>query len=307
MAETSRDRMVRMLGMVAYLEANGRTPVAVLAQHFGVTAKRASDDLWTLGMSGIPPYLPDEMLDFDFDALDEGVAVLRDSLGVSQVRLSGQEAVALTGALATLIAAGTAPDGAEDVLERITAAFGEVAPVTVLGGDDSPATEVRDTLAGAIASGTAVRLTYVDANDRRTERVIEPHRLVAIDGIGYVECWCRKAADHRTLRLSRVVSADALAEPASHAPSEQHGFDLERRYEATVRLARAARWALEDLPGASVTDDGDTATVTFGVTDPAWTAGRLLSVAPQLVSVEPAELRDALARHADAVLTAQRA
>ncbi|WP_084039986.1 YafY family protein [Demequina sp. NBRC 110053] len=305
MADTSRDRIIRMLGMVTYLEANGPTPVAVLADHFGVSADAATRDLWALGTTGFPPYLHGELFDFDFDALDEGLAVLTESLGVTQVRLSGQEAVALTGALATLVAAGTAPEGAERLLERITGAFGGSVPVTVLAGEDGPSADVRQALAAAITAGRAVRLAYVDANDRRTERVIEPHRLVAIDGIGYVECWCRKADDYRTLRLSRIESADALTEPVSHAPSQARGFDLERTFEATVVLSRSARWALEDLPGAAVTVGDERATVTFGVTDPAWAARRLLAVAPQLVSVEPAALRDALARHADAVLAVQ--
>ena len=305
MAETSRDRLVRMLGMVAYLETHGATPVAVLAEHFGVTPAKATQELWTLGMSGVPPYLPDEYLDFDFEALDEGLAVLRDSQGVTQVRLSGQEAVALTGALATLVAAGTAPDGAQSLLERISEAFGGAAPVTVLPGGEAVDQSARDAIARAIDAGVAVRIGYVDAQDRRTERVIEPHRLVAIDGVGYVECWCRKAQDYRTLRLSRVDAAEVLDDPVTHGPTTERGFSLEAQFEARVVVKRAARWAFEDIAGVAIVDDGETATVTFGVSDPAWVAARLLSVAPSLEVVEPAALREALRRHADAVIAAQ--
>jgi proteasome accessory factor C len=303
-AETSRDRLVRMLGMVAYLEAHGATPIAVLAEHFGVSPAKATQELWTLGMSGVPPYLPDEYIDFDFDALDNGLAVLRDAQGVTQVRLSGQEAVALTGALATLIAAGTAPSGADRLLERIGQAFGAVAPVTVLAGGESVDSTVRDSLTSAIGAEQAVRVVYVDAQDRRTERVIEPHRLVAIDGVGYVECWCRKAEDYRTLRLSRFEAAQALEDPVVHPPTTERGFTLDPQFHASVELERAARWAFEDIAGVEIEDNGDTATVRFGVSDPAWVAARLLSVAPHLISVEPASLRNTLARHADAVLAA---
>lgn len=305
MAETSRDRLVRMLGMVAYLEAQGPTPVAVLAEHFGVSEERATQELWTLGTSGVPPYLPDECLDFDFDALDQGMAILRDSQGVSQVRLSGQETIALAGGLETLIAAGTAPDGAEDLLARIRDAFGGVAPVTVLDGADEVDPSVRETLTAAIESATAVRATYVDAQDRRSQRVVEPHRLVAIDGVGYLECWCRRAQGYRTLRLGRFESAEPTDDPATHAPSDEHGFRLEPRFEATVVAARGVRWAFEDLAGVTIDDGEDTITATFGVSDATWMAGRLLSVAPALVSVSPAVLREAVARHADAVIAAQ--
>ncbi|MFV0634151.1 helix-turn-helix transcriptional regulator [Demequina sp.] len=306
MAENSRARMVRLLGMVAYLEAHGATPVTVLAEHFGVRPDRITADVWMLGTSGVPPYLPDEMLDFDFGALDdEGLVVLVDAQGLTQVRLSGQEAVALTGALATLIAAGTAPEGAQELLTRISEAFGGVAPVTVLDGADAVAPQVRSVLESAIADQVAVRLDYVDAQDRRTERVIEPHQLVTIDGIGYIECWCRRAQGYRTLRLGRIQAADALAEPHTHGPSAEHGFSLESRFDAVVRLDRSARWALEDIAGAHVEDDGDTAVVTLRVTDPDWTAARLLAIAPSLRSVEPAVLKEALARQANAVAQAQ--
>jgi len=304
-AETSRDRMVRMLGMVAYLEANGPTPVKTLAAHFGVTERRARDELWTLGTSGVPPYLPDECLDFDFDALDEGLAILRDSQGVSQVRLSGQEAIALTGALGTMLDAGTAPAGAEQVLARIREAGGDVAPVTVLEGAEHVGGDIRTALTTAIDDGVAAAIGYVDAQDRRTDRIIEPHRLVAIDGVGYVECWCRKAQDYRTLRLSRIESAAVLDSSQSHGPSEEPGFALEAQYHATVVVARGARWAFEDIGSATITVDDVNATVELGVTDEDWAAARLLSVAPALVSVEPARLREVLRRHADAVLAAQ--
>src|SRR5690606_27212654 len=151
-----------------------------------------------------------------------------------------------------------------------------------------------DALAEAIESGRAVRAEYVDANDRRTERVIEPHRLVAIDGVGYVERWCRQAQGYRTLRLSRLAAAAVLDEAAVQAPSDEPGLSLEPQYTATVTMHRGARWAFEDLAGVEIADDGDVATATFGVSDSAWAAARLLAVAPQLVRVEPAVLREAL-------------
>src|SRR5690554_6697965 len=108
--------------MIAYLEAHGSTPFAQLAAHFNVPATRIEKDLWTLTTSGIPPYMPDECIEFDFDDLDDGIATLVESQGASQVRLSGREAVALIGALATMISAGTAPEGAGEVLDKIQAA-----------------------------------------------------------------------------------------------------------------------------------------------------------------------------------------
>lgn len=304
MAETSRDRLVRVLGMIAYLEAHGTTTFEVLAEHFGVSRARIEKDLWTLTTSGIPPYMPDECIEFDFDDLDEGLATLVESQGASQVRLSGREAVALIGALATLVSAGTAPPGAADVLAKIQEAYGGPAPVEVVGelstADAAVVTSVQDGITG----GYAVSIAYIDAHDRRTERVIEPHRLVAIDGVGYVECYCLKADDYRTLRLDRIAAATATDVMVTHPASEAHGFALESQFEATLSIARGARWAFEDIVGVEITDEGDQATVRFGVSHVEWAAARVLSVAPHVTSVEPDQLRQAVARHADAVAAA---
>lgn len=306
MAETYRDRLLRLLGIVTYLERHGTVPFSELAEHFGVSVTRIRADINALWTSGLPGYQHGDLLDFDFEAFDRDEASLIDSQGVTQVRLSARETVALVGALSTLIATGTAPQLAEDVLSRLRETIGGAEPVTVLKADDGVAPQVRDTLLDAIERRRAVTVDYVDAHDRRTERTIEPHRLVTIDGHGYVECFCRRAADYRTLRLDRIVSAQGREDAIAHPPSDASGFAMEPRFDAEVRITRGGRWALEDLPGATIEDDGDdTVLARFGVSDAAWVAGRLLAIAPHLVHVVPAELRDALARQADAVMAAQ--
>ncbi len=304
MAETSRDRLVRVLGMIAYLEAHGTTTFEVLAEHFGVTRARIEKDLWSLTTSGIPPYMPDECIEFDFTDLEDGLATLVESQGASQVRLSGREAVALIGALATLVSAGTAPPGANAVLTKIQDAYGGPAPVEVVGELSSADAVVVAAVQEGITGGDAVRIAYIDAQDRRTERVIEPHRLVAIDGVGYVECYCLKADDYRTLRLDRIAAATPAGVMITHPASESHGFTLEPQFDATLTIARGARWAFEDIVGVDITDEGDVATVRFGVSHVEWAAARVLSVAPHVKSVEPDDLRQAVAHHANAVAIA---
>jgi proteasome accessory factor C len=147
-------------------------------------------------------------------------------------------------------------------------------------------------------------VTYVDAQDRRTERIIEPHRLVAVDGVGYIECFCRRAADYRTLRLDRIERAEVTDEPASAPRRGSEGFTLEPQYTAEIRVALAGRWAFEDLPGVRIRASEDVITASFGVANPDVIVARLLAVAPHLRRVEPTELRSRLAEAAEAVLEA---
>ncbi|WP_159451389.1 YafY family protein [Demequina sp. NBRC 110054] len=303
MAEKAIQQVTRMLSILSLLQHQGEATFDELAERFGVTPEQISKDVWLLFMTGKPGGLSDEFVDFDGDALDGRIARLRDAQGLTQVKLSPREAVALLGSLGTLVASGAAPDAAATALAKLRDAI-SAAPMEVL-----PSTEVdRARIQGVrdgLATGRAVRIVYVDSHDNRTERVIEPHRLVTIEGLGYVECWCRRAGDHRTLRLDRIVSAEVSDDAVVTQPAQGLGFSLEPRLEARVRAGRSARWAFEDFPDARIEDAGDDIVATFSVSDADWAAGRLLAVGPALRSVEPVVLAEAVARHAEAVLSAQ--
>lgn len=301
MAESAVPRLTRLLAIVTHLEEHGEATFQDLARHFHVSAEAIQRDIDTLWCSGLPGYGMTDLLDFDGFAYDQGIARLVNSQGVRQVRLAPGEAVALIGALAAMIASGAAPVAARTALQALGAAVADACPVTVIptGGVDA---DVSETLRSALDHRVAASVTYVDAQDRRTERVIEPHRFVTVDGVGYVECFCRRAGDYRTLRLDRIESARETDEAIAAAPRVGAGFALAPMYEATVRCARGGRWAFEDLPGVRLVDEGDDVVATFGVANPEVVVARLLAVGPDLRSVDPGELREGLAQAAQAVL-----
>jgi proteasome accessory factor C len=291
------------LGLVTHLEEHGEATFDDLAAHFGVSRDTIRDDIDTLWVSGLPGYGMTDLLDFDGFAYDQGIARLTNSLGVRQVRLAPAEAVALMGALASIIASGAAPGAAEGALEALRVAVEGAAAVTVVSGAKADS-GVAEALRTAVSGSFAVEVVYVDAQDRRTERVIEPHRLVAIDGVGYVECFCRRAGDMRTLRLDRIEKAIGTTEPATAPRRAPEGFVLEPQYQATITMLLAGRWAFEDLPGVTIKGNSDSVRVSFGVANPDVVVARLLAVAPHLKRVEPPALRERLERAADAVLAA---
>jgi proteasome accessory factor C len=302
-AEPAIPRLTRLLGLVTHLEERGEATFDELAAHFGVSRDTIKDDIDTLWVSGLPGYGMTDLLDFDGFAYDLGIARLTNSLGLRQVRLAPTEAVALMGALSSIIASGAAPAAAEGALEALRTAVAGAAAVTVLPGARVDST-VAETLRTALNGSLAVEVVYVDAQDHRTERVIEPHRLVAIDGVGYVECFCRRAGDTRTLRLDRIERAVVTKERAMATRRPSEGFVLEPQYQAAITVRLVGRWAFEDLPGVSIGGGPDAVTVTFGVANPDVVVARLLAVAPHLERVEPAALRERLGRAAEAVLAA---
>lgn len=304
MAERTPARVTRLLGIITYLEHHDEETVAHLAEHFGVSEAQIQKDVLTLWVTGTPGYLHDNLIDFDADAFERGVIRLRDSQGVSQVRLSPREAVALIGALSTVAASGVAPDAVTTALDKLVAAVGDGEAVRSVALS-TPDPDLVATLRSAIDGRRVVDLVYVDANDQRTERTIEPHRLVVIDGITYVECWCRRAQDYRTLRLDRIRSAVEGADAVETEPDTTGGFSLVPQFEAAITASRAARWLLDTFPGVHVDDNGDTVTARFGVADARVIAGQLLAIGPHLREIEPAELAHEVAAQAQAVVDAQ--
>lgn len=304
MAERTAPRVTRLLGIVTYLERHGEATLADLASRFGVSEDQIRRDIELLWVSGVPGHGPQDLIDFDPWAFDEGIIRLTNSQGVGQVRLSPREAVALIGALSAVVAGGAAPEAAHAALAKLRDAVDDgdaVRSVGVFSVDP----ELVLALRAAIEAGVVVNIEYVDANDRRTSRVIEPHRLVTIDGATYVECFCRRAKDYRTLRLDRIASAAAGIDHVVAPPSETGGFSLVPQFDATVTATRTARWLLDSFPGARVSDDGELVTALFGVADPRAMAAQLLAIGAHLVSISPPELADEVARQARAVLAAQ--
>jgi proteasome accessory factor C len=303
-AERTAPRVTRMLGLVTYLEREGEATVEELAAHFGVTTAQVRRDVELLWVSGVPGHEPQDLIDFDGWAFDEGIIRLTNSQGVGQVRLSPREGVALIGALSAVVAGGVAPEAAHTALAKLVEAVADKDAVrSVTTGSVDPA--VAATLRDAVEAGVVVDVGYADANDRRTSRVIEPHRIVVIDGTPYVECFCRRAGDYRTLRVDRIISAEMGTESVTAPASEVAGFSLIANFEAEVVADAHARWLLESFPGVRVEEGDGTVTARFGVADVSAIAGQLLVIGTALKSVDPEPLARELSRQARAVLAAQ--
>ena len=306
MAEKTAPRVTRLLGIVTTLERHGELTVEELAERFGVSAAQIKKDVETLWVSGLPGYAPDELLDFDAWAFEEGIVRLTNSQGLSQVKLSAREAVALIGALSAVITAGAAPAAAASALSKLGEALGDGEILrTVPSGRVS--SDITYTLTHAIEEQVQVLVTYVDALDRKSERIVDPHGIVIIDGAAYLECYCHRAQDFRTLKLERITAVSATTAPVEVKAIPTEGFHLEQHFEAVVQAGRDARWVFEAIPGVSITtsDDGAAIEARFGVAQAQVLAAHLLSAGPYLRSIAPPEFADEVKRQARLVLDAQ--
>jgi proteasome accessory factor C len=297
-AERADERLVRLLGMVAYLDSAGGVTVDDLAERFGVRAQQILEDVDALWVSGTPGYWPDDLIDFDAGSLERGVVRLTEARGMTRpLRLGTREAVALVAALRALRAAvGTSGDAAREVVDsalaKLTDATGEAAAAVdvelAVEGDPAVAATVRD----AVRRRRRLRIRYVTAADVPSVREVDPLRLVTQDEHSYVLAWCYSAHDQRTFRLDRILDAQLLDVPVErHAPARDTvAFAPDPAAElVTVRFDSPARWVAEEVPVEGVRNLTDgTFEVTLRVADPVWLRHLLLQQARHVRAVTPA-------------------
>ncbi|SNT63755.1 proteasome accessory factor C [Asanoa hainanensis] len=307
----SADRLGRLLNLVPYLLARPGIEVAQAAGDLGVTERQLREDLELLWVCGLPGYGPGDLIDMAFDG--DRVTITYDAGIDRPLRLTPDEALALVVALRMLAETpGMANrDAIERALAKIEHAAGDLAdaPVAVRmpGSDDRLAT-----LRGAVERGRALRITYyAQTRDQTTERVIDPIRLLMVEGRAYVEAWCRRAEAVRLFRADRIDALAELDEPATPPPTAELHDVSEGVFNPgaelpliTLKVGRGGRWITEYYPCENVRPDPrepDEWIVTLRVTDLAWAQRFVLGLGRDATAVSPPEL---VARVRDAATAA---
>jgi proteasome accessory factor C len=314
-AERASERLLRLLGMIGYLDRNDGVSVDQLAEHFGVSSSQVMADVDTLWMSGTPGYYPHDLIDFDADSYDRGEIRLTEARGMTRpLRLGTREAVTLLAALSTMVAdLGPTLDAEHlavlrSTLGKLTAATGEAAnAVDVrLAVDGRP--DVVAAIRTALASGRRLRIRYVNASDVTSDRDVDPLRLMTSDERSYLQAWCLRAGDERLFRLDRVLAAEVLDVPAEPHPGAGRGATAEFRPDpagdvVTLHLRSTGRWVAETVPVEEVRNLPDgTFEVDVRIAQPAFLRNLLLQAAEDLLGVQPPEVgRDVAARARDAL------
>ena len=298
MAERTPERLVRLLGMVAFLDRGGDVPVDQVARQFGVSVDQVLHDVDTLWMSGTPGYWPDDLIDFDADSLASGVVRLTQSRGMSHaLRLGTREAVALIAALRALLeSVGDALDPQErDVLTgtlaALTAATGEAASTVdvqlSVGADPAVLAAARS----ATTAGRRLHLRYVNAADGVSERDVDPWQVLTGDEHSYLQAWDHSVGGERLFRLDRILAAEVLDEPVTRGPGPARDATFQpsdEHQQFTLELGGSARWVAEKLTVDSIDEllDGGFR-VALRVASPAWLQQLLLRLAPDVRDLDP--------------------
>lgn len=315
-------RLVRLLNMVPYFQANPRITRAEAAADLGVSVEQLEADLNQLWMCGLPGYYPGDLIDFEFSGDTIQVTF---SAGIDRpLKLTSPEATGLLVALRALadVPGVVDPEAARSAIAKIEAAAGAVGhdaatPVASATGERPPAeNRVAAVVRAAVQDKHALAIDYYSASrDSLTSRIVDPIRVLLIGGHSYLEAWSRDAEGVRLFRFDRIVDARELGEPAAppepavHAPPDTSLFDGDPSLpSATLRVTPSASWMLEYYPMRDVREfpDGSCeAIMTYASDD--WMTRLVLGFGSEVRVLEPQSLAQRVRDAAAAALQAYQA
>ncbi|WP_099021313.1 helix-turn-helix transcriptional regulator [Mycolicibacterium palauense] len=308
-------RLVRLLNMVPYFQANPRITYAEAAEDLGLTTRQLRDDLNQLWMCGLPGYGPGDLIDIEFSG--DTIEVIFSAGMDHPLRLTSPEATGLLVALRALadVPGVVDPEAARSAIAKIESAAGTVphAPGAVAAeAEPAPAeSHAAAAVREAVRAGRALAIEYYSASrDTLSARVVDPIRVLLISDHSYLEAWSRESEGVRLFRFDRIVDASVLDEPA--APPEPAGppdtslFDADPALpSATLQVAPTATWMLEYYPMrvlADLPDGGVEATMTFASED--WMTRLVLGFGADVTVLAPESLAARVRSAADEALRA---
>ncbi|MUL49360.1 YafY family transcriptional regulator [Mycobacterium sp. CBMA293] len=314
------NRLVRLLNMVPYFQANPQISHDEAAAELGVTRKQLLADLNQLWMCGLPGGLPGDLIDLDFEG--DTIEVIFSAGMDRALRLTSPEATGVLMALRALVdVPGVVdPDVARSVIAKIEEAAGtagaSAAAVPAPDATGDVENKVTAVVRAAVRDKRALSVEYYSAShDTVSQRVVDPIRVALIGDHSYLEAWCRTAEGVRLFRFDRIVDATALDEPAAPpAPAVQAETDTSLFSAdsadpglpvATLLIDASVSWMFDYYPlreQQEIPDGGWEATMTYASDE--WMARFVLGFGSAVRVLDPPELVDRVRESAVAALAA---
>ncbi|CAG9176274.1 hypothetical protein LMG23992_03198 [Cupriavidus laharis] len=217
-------RADRLFQIVQVLRGRRLTTAALLAQRLGVSERTVYRDIQALSLSGVPV------------EGEAGIGYrLRADFDVPPLMFTSLEVEALVAGLRLLKAwgGGALAAAADPALEKLMAAL---PPPRRLAAQQSrvfapeyvnraQVREAFDVVHGALGAQKLLLLDYCDAEQRITERVVQPLGLFFWGNAWLLAAWCTTRTDYRSFRLDRCRAIRMLDDHFHETPDRSlNGF-----------------------------------------------------------------------------------
>ena len=149
----------------------------------------------------------------------------------------------------------------------------------------------------AILKCNVIEIDYINAQNKRTTRIIEPLRLHFKYQAWYLWGWCRERGDFRTFRISRIKHVGVLDEKfirdecLKHKPMlhETVSSDSKNTVHCVLEFTAGALYRLyDDYDDTEIRDNGNgTYTLEVNFPEDDWVYGYILSFGTYVKVIAP--------------------
>lgn len=291
----------RLFEIVYLLLGRGQVTARELAERFEVSVRTIYRDVDALAQAGVPVYA--------MQGAGGGIRI-SDAYVLNKSALSDEEQSHILLALQSLGAVGHEASGA--LLSRLGSLFNKDSAdwIEVDFSRWGNAPDDRNALAAvkeAILSRHALRFTYYSGYGERTERTVNPTKLLFKSRAWYVQAFCHDRQDYRTFKLVRMEKVTILPDtfdpltlperPPHETEGDGEGVPPPHVMPVMLRFQPQIAWRVLDEfnPGLIVRGEDGTMTVRMHVAYDGWLEGYLMSFGTSLEVLSPPILREKLA------------
>jgi predicted DNA-binding transcriptional regulator YafY len=289
----------RLVAMTTILLNKGMITAKELAERFEVSTRTIYRDIEVLAAAGVPVYATKG---------NGGGIALMEGFALDRAVLTSRESESVLLALQTLRAVKY-PE-VDLILNKLGALFKNAAGTDWVEVDFSPwgsGPEEKlkfQTIRKGILERRQLEFTYLAANGKRTNRVVEPLKLLFKAKAWYLWAWCQTRRALRNFKITRmreVVLTEQKFERKDHAlkitvPDENSPAAVKTLVNLKLRFQPQAGYRLYDDYDEQLIRCNEDGTLELQICFPEdeWVYGYLLSFGPWVEVLEPEHIRQIL-------------
>lgn len=285
----------RLFKIVYHLLDKGQATAPELAEKFEVSVRTIYRDIDALSGAGIPVYA---------EAGRNGGIHLMNDFVLDKAVFSEEEKQEILTALQSIHLTQTIRGS--QTLQKLSAIFHLHSEDWLevdfsRWGNKGTDNEKFELLKSAVIHQKCVKMTYANSCGTIRERIVQPLKLSYKSMSWYLKAYCQEKQDYRIFKLTRIMDLEVLADgfckrsfPESEEAPDQACHTIVLRFPQNMSYRVYDEF---DKTGLIQEENGDLL-VSVKMPEDEWLIGYLLSFGTQVDIIEPAYLREIVARQA---------
>lgn len=283
----------RLFKIIYHLLDKGKATALELAGKFEVSVRTIYRDIDALSEAGIPIYTE--------TGRNGGIHLMNDFV-LDKAVLSEEEKQEILLALQSM---NITKDNSE-ILQKLSAVFHLNSENWLeidfsRWGNQGRDNDKFNLLKSAIIHRKCVKITYAGSNEKATERIVQPMKILYKSMAWYLKAYCTLKQDYRVFKLNRIIELEVLSDSFPHQVFPELEKDSKQIYKKIVlRFSKKAAYRVYDefdMTQIEIQTNGDFI-VSAQMPEDTWLIGYLLTFGTQVDILEPAYLKEVLAEQA---------